>query len=463
MTQQLAPSSVEKDVDVEERAPSKRHLRTRFYLLLAAADASALGLGFAGASLVRSGAAGQLQGWTLLAILLPLFWGLAFNGKTYSADVLEDWRRGISPVLTALGMAVVTLTFVGFLLKASTGVSRLMFATAIVSSTVLILAARAIIGRRSAIAFRGAAMSRVLITDGADCPCPPEVHCVAADRLELQATTLDPFMLDRLGRYLEAADSVVVACAPEKRVAWSAALKGANIHGELAVPELDAIGGLGTTRFGQTATMLVSAGPLSIRDQIMKRALDLVIVIPALLFLAPLMLFVALAIRFDSAGPAFFVQQRVGRGNKLFPVYKFRSMRTEQCDSDGVRSTGRDDDRVTRVGRFIRATSIDELPQLLNVLQGEMSLVGPRPHALGSLAGDQLFWEVDARYWHRHACKPGLTGLAQVRGFRGATPNREDLLNRLQADLEYLNRWSVWEDLSIILATVKVVVHPNAF
>ena len=92
-----------------------------------------------------------------------------------------------------------------------------------------------------------------------------------------------------------------------------------------------------------------------------------------------------------------------------------------------------------------------------------MSLVGPRPHALGSLAGDQLFWEVDARYWHRHACKPGLTGLAQVRGFRGATPNREDLLNRLQADLEYLNRWSVWEDLSIMLATAKVVVHANAF
>ena len=123
----------------------------------------------------------------------------------------------------------------------------------------------------------------------------------------------------------------------------------------------------------------------------------------------------------------------------------------------------RTDDRITRVGRVIRATSVDELPQLLNVLLGSMSIVGPRPHALGSLAGQQLFWEVDERYWHRHALKPGITGLAQVRGFRGATHRRDDLTQRLQADLEYILGWSVWRDFGILVSTVRVVVHRNAF
>ena len=133
------------------------------------------------------------------------------------------------------------------------------------------------------------------------------------------------------------------------------------------------------------------------------------------------------------------------------------------CDGNGDRSTGRDDDRITRVGRIIRMTSIDELPQLLNVLMGDMSIVGPRPHALGSRAEDKLFWEIDERYWHRHAAKPGLTGLAQIRGFRGATVHEYDLVNRLQADLEYLDHWTIWKDLKIILQTFRVLLHRNAY
>ena len=129
----------------------------------------------------------------------------------------------------------------------------------------------------------------------------------------------------------------------------------------------------------------------------------------------------------------------------------------------GARSTGRHDDRVTRVGRFIRAHSLDELPQLFNVLRGEMSIVGPRPHALGSRAEDKLFWDIDTSYWHRHAVKPGLTGLAQVRGYRGATETVSDLSNRLQADLEYLSGWSLWRDIAIIFATFRVLIHRNAY
>jgi polysaccharide biosynthesis protein PslA len=130
---------------------------------------------------------------------------------------------------------------------------------------------------------------------------------------------------------------------------------------------------------------------------------------------------------------------------------------------NGHRSTSRDDDRITRVGRFIRRTSLDELPQLLNVLIGDMSLVGPRPHALGSMAADRLFWEVDRRYWVRHALKPGITGLAQVRGFRGATERHEDLQNRLLADLEYLEGWNLMREVVIIVQTFRVLVHRNSF
>ena len=138
-------------------------------------------------------------------------------------------------------------------------------------------------------------------------------------------------------------------------------------------------------------------------------------------------------------------------------------MRLESADGEGRRSTGREDDRVTRVGRVLRATSLDELPQLVNVLKGEMSVVGPRPHALGSQAGDKLFWQVDDRYWQRHTLRPGITGLAQVRGLRGSTETETDLSARLQADLEYLAGWSTWSDVKIIFATFRVLMHERAF
>jgi polysaccharide biosynthesis protein PslA len=118
---------------------------------------------------------------------------------------------------------------------------------------------------------------------------------------------------------------------------------------------------------------------------------------------------------------------------------------------------------VTRVGRFIRKTSIDELPQLFNVLLGDMSLVGPRPHALGSRAGEKLFWEIDPSYWQRHALKPGMTGLAQIRGFRGETPELKDLTQRLGADIEYQEGWTLWRDFRIMIATIRVLVHQKAF
>lgn len=214
---------------------------------------------------------------------------------------------------------------------------------------------------------------------------------------------------------------------------------------------------------GDQAFQAVTNGPLALRAQIAKRVVDLAIAIPLLLVLSPFMIVVALAIKLEDGGPVFFVQRRVGQNNRIFDMFKFRSMDHSRGDQDGERSTARDDDRITKVGKFLRRTSIDELPQLMNVLRSEMSLVGPRPHALGSQAVDKFFWEVDGTYCQRHSVKPGLTGLAQIRGHRGAVETEEDLIVRLQADLEYIRGWSMMNDIRILLSTVRVLMHTNAY
>lgn len=195
----------------------------------------------------------------------------------------------------------------------------------------------------------------------------------------------------------------------------------------------------------------------------MKRVFDLAVSLLVLPFMLPFFAIVAIAVKLDSKGPVFFRQERIGLGNRPFMIWKFRTMRTEACDANGSRSTSRDDDRITRVGHLLRRTSIDELPQIFNVISGDMSLVGPRPHALGSRAENALFWDIDQRYWERHVVKPGLTGLAQIRGFRGATEQKSDLTMRLQSDLEYVSHWSLATDIRILLSTVLVVFHKNAF
>ena len=306
-------------------------------------------------------------------------------------------------------------------------------------------------------------LTRILIVDGGPLYTLPDTMVVEAARAGLRPDMRDPLALDRIGRFLRNADKVIISCSPERRFDWAMALKGANVRGEIIDPMVAELGGIGTNIYGEFGTLAVSVGAHDLRARVLKRGLDIGLAVALLVLLAPGMVLVALAIRRGDGGPVLFTQQRLGRGNQLFPMYKFRSMRADDCDPGGHRSTARDDDRVTPVGRIIRATSIDELPQIINVLKGDMSFVGPRPHALGSLAGDKLFWEVDHRYWHRHAAKPGLTGLAQVRGHRGPTHAQSDLVSRLQADLEYLDGWTLWGDIRILASTLRVLVHRNAY
>ena len=442
---------------------SKEPLRLKLYLAMMIVDALAMIGGFAIGNLFRFGDALAQQGINMCLVLLPVYLGVAFNSRAYSMDVLISSRRGILRALMSLLFAVAATTFIAFYLRAGLDFSRIVFTTGTLATAMLLVPGRHLLGRYADRRCGYSPLSEVVLKDGRDCIAAPGAYVIDARALGLQPDIADPLMLDRIGRLLKNADRVVIACDGEARARWAMALKGANISGELVASELDELGALGTSRYAGHATMIVAGGPLGLRDRVVKRLLDVSIAGAAFLMLAPLMAVVALAIKLETPGPVFFVQDRLGRGNRLFRMYKFRSMRSEQADTAGHQSTRRDDDRITRIGRFIRRTSIDELPQIVNVLIGDMSLVGPRPHALGSTAGTELFWEVDSRYSHRHACKPGLTGLAQVRGFRGATECRGDLINRLQADLEYLSGWTIWRDMSIILATFKVLVHKNAF
>jgi exopolysaccharide biosynthesis polyprenyl glycosylphosphotransferase len=193
-----------------------------------------------------------------------------------------------------------------------------------------------------------------------------------------------------------------------------------------------------------------------------KRAQDLVIGGLALLAALPAGLLVALAVKLDSPGPVFFRQKRHGFNNEEIWVLKFRSMRHECADATASRQVTKDDDRITRVGRFIRSTSLDELPQLINVLRGEMSLVGPRPHAIGMKSGGADAATLVNSYSHRHRMKPGLTGLAAVRGSRGPVDDEESLRRRVMFDISYIEHHSLWLDLWIMLTTLPLVVGDRA-
>jgi Undecaprenyl-phosphate glucose phosphotransferase len=204
--------------------------------------------------------------------------------------------------------------------------------------------------------------------------------------------------------------------------------------------------------------------PMTDWGQFVKSVEDKIIAGFALLALSPVMLAVACAIKLESRGPVFFRQHRYGFNNELINVYKFRSMYTEMTDNAAVKLVTRGDPRVTRVGRFIRKTSLDELPQLLNVLKGELSLVGPRPHATHAKAQEHLYPDAVEGYFARHRVKPGITGWAQINGWRGETDTLEKLHRRVEHDLYYIENWSIAFDLYILLHTpLSLLSTENAY
>ena len=205
--------------------------------------------------------------------------------------------------------------------------------------------------------------------------------------------------------------------------------------------------------------------PIADWDMVLKIIFDRVVGALALIVLAPVMLAVAVAVKLDSKGPALFRQKRFGFNNEMIEVFKFRSMHVEQSDATASRLVTKGDPRVTRVGRFIRKTSLDELPQLFNVVfKGNLSLVGPRPHAAHAKAEERLYDQVVDGYFARHKVKPGITGWAQVNGWRGETDTEEKIQRRVEHDLYYIENWSVLFDLYILLMTpVALLKTENAY
>jgi Undecaprenyl-phosphate glucose phosphotransferase len=198
--------------------------------------------------------------------------------------------------------------------------------------------------------------------------------------------------------------------------------------------------------------------PFRDMNQLVKRAEDLLLSSLAILVLSPILLITALLIRLTTPGPVMFVQPRVGFNNETINVFKFRTMYTNMTDVGARKTTTRDDPRVTPVGRFLRRFSIDELPQLLNVVQGSMSLVGPRPHGTEMMVGDRFYHEAVRGYAGRHRVKPGITGYAQVKGLRGEVRTIARAKRRVELDKHYVDNWSFWLDMWILLATARAVL-----
>jgi Undecaprenyl-phosphate glucose phosphotransferase len=215
---------------------------------------------------------------------------------------------------------------------------------------------------------------------------------------------------------------------------------------------------------GSNPVVLIEERPLKDWRAAKKSAFDLVVGSLMLVVVSPLLALIALAIRLDSPGPILFRQPRLGFNDRLFTCYKFRTMHHGMADLLGDRQATRGDARVTRLGKWLRALSLDELPQLLNVLNGDMSLVGPRPHPPNTKAADKLFTDVVAKYAFRHRVKPGITGWAQINGWRGETKTVEQIENRVACDLAYIENWSIWFDLRIMFLTIaREILSRHAF
>ena len=258
--------------------------------------------------------------------------------------------------------------------------------------------------------------------------------------LPMNAVQRQSYILDRMGRY-----SISVLLAPDL-VTW-----------RFLNRPFEPVGGAPMLR--------VLDPPIRGWAGVAKFFEDRILASLLILLVSPLLIAAAIAIKLDSRGPVLFRQPRRGWNGGVFTIYKFRTMRTDMADFEGGQQTTRHDPRVTRVGRFLRRTSIDELPQLFNVLLGDMSLVGPRPHALGTKAGGKRFEDAVEEYMRRYRVKPGITGWAQVNGWRGETDTDMKIIKRVRYDIEYIENWNFWLDLYILAITpVSLVVRSrNAY
>ena len=413
---------------------------------------------------------------------------LAETVGSYDVDAQFSLRQAWQRMLTAWVATILFMVTLGFLLKASDQVSRQWALT-----WFLLGGASLLVGRLAMTIWirrlkrRGAFNQRVAIFGAGPQGARLAEYILGTDKLTI---TIVGFFDDRLdGRVPVSAHNIPVlgnlsalmSMIRESRIdqvivalPWSAEVRLQQVVSRLALtpvrirlaPDLASFvfARRPVVLLGELPVMTLFERPISGIDAGLKLVEDRIIASLALLLAAPLMLLIALAIRLDSPGPIFFRQPREGFNNHPFRVYKFRSMFDRDAELDTIVQASRRDPRVSRVGALLRRTSLDELPQLFNVLQGDMSVVGPRPHAASTRAGGRLFSEVVSSYAARHKVKPGITGWAQVCGWRGETDTEDKLIKRFEHDLYYIENWSIWFDFYIVARTAVALIIPrNAF
>jgi polysaccharide biosynthesis protein PslA len=453
----------------ETTALVRRREIVRFLVALStiAIDCNALVMAAFIASSLRYGGLAPANKVDLIAATIPPFFLASAVFGAYRLDILSSVSGSVRRVLSALLVAAIFGMASAFAFKATASYSRLETGYMFFFAIICLVLWRTFVAIVMHTALQSAfAHSLVVFGDRAAGGVVGLRGTTVIDvvKLGLVPAPNDPSFLERIYSIVRYADRVLLMFANlEEGKAWVQTMRLAGVNAELVTPQLKRMVALGIGNWRGSPTLIISRGPLELHERILKRGFDLGLTLLAAPIVVPIVAICGLLLRLESSGPVFFTQVRVGRNNRRYRCYKLRTMHCDSADPKGDQSTTRDDERITRLGWLFRRTSMDELPQLINVLKGEMSLVGPRPHALGSRAAGSLFWEAVPRYWIRHAMKPGLTGLAQVRGLRGATDSKEDIEKRVAADLEYINSWSIWLDVKILVRTVRVLIHRNAY
>ena len=392
----------------------------------------------------------------------------------YKSARILDARYSLRRSLLALLVTFATLMALAAAMKTTQVYSRLWFFTWMATSFVLVPAFRVMALTWARAALRAGCYVHRALSVGVGCdPLPPAAIATSSKGLvradgAVRLSSLDEIttLADRVGR--DGYDKVYLSAPWELSPRISTALDAlkslaADVYLVPQAPQLSA-GVLGVNRIGDEVTLHIGNCPIDGWNHWLKRLQDVTVATAALVLLSPLLALIALFIKLESRGPVLFRQTRMGFNGRTFELWKFRSMHQKDADPDAEQQTGRNDPRVTRVGRFIRRTSLDELPQLFNVLQGTMSIVGPRPHALKTTAEGKMLADAMDGYAARHRVKPGITGLAQVNGLRGEIRTIQQLKRRVHYDREYIARWSILLDLKIILMTLsRVASDPNAY
>ncbi len=446
--------------------------------------------GFVAAGVIMDGSAGDdpavHQRVVVIAALAYAVLSESFG--CYDLDAQFSLRKAWQRVATSWVTVALFMVTLGFILKSSDAVSRSWAAGWFVGGGFTLLALRAgstFWVRR--LKKRGTFNQRVAIFGAGAQGARFAEYVQSQDRLTI---SLIGFFDDRRdGRVPAAASNIpvlgnlsaLISMIRDGRVdqvvvalPWSAEARLQQVVSRLALtpvkirlaPDLAsfAFARRPMVVLGDIPMMTLFERPISGVDAALKSIEDKVLTFIILALIWPVLLAVAIAIKLDSPGPIFFRQPREGFNNRPFRVYKFRSMYHNRSQVEAIQQASRVDPRVTRVGRILRRTSLDELPQLFNVVQGDMSLVGPRPHAPSTRAGGRLFSDVVASYAARHKVKPGITGWAQVCGWRGETDTEDKLVKRFEHDLHYIENWTLWFDFYILFRTVGSVLLPkNAF